>query len=362
MKQLAIIIFLTCSFNFSFSQSSDTFVIEKLSMPKELMQQFSRRQYLNFQTDIIEKHSALPDSIIQLGENPFLEGIVNAYKDHRPFTISPDMIWLLISQGFSRHISYNSEKYRNRFVNFTDKMNLQVEARNYITLGDTNSKWERVFPQFISQMNLYMDSTITEVLTSDFSTTTETTRIASQITIMEAFKGYFSYEVDGRGCGIPKIIIEGTVEDWQKVQEKIKFISKYELEWWTIELLNITDEIINAKKGKFNSDFWMNMVKVRIGKEYGESDKITGWIIKFYPYLFDGKRADFKFLSDIQSLPSESVRIPFVFKDDSMGIKLNMIFRAGFIGLTQNNKDFTLKPEIGWLIYYKKEDKPDIER
>lgn len=362
MKRIFLVLLLTCSLNLSFSQNTDTFVIENVSKPVDLISPISKREFLNLQNEKTETCYKLPDSIIFIGENPFLEGLVKAYREHRPFTFTPDAIWLLISQGFSRHISFNAEKYRTRFVNFSDKKSLRIDARNYITLGDTNSKWERLFPQFTHQINGYLDSNITKMLTSDFSTTTETSRIASQITIMEAFKGYFSYEVDGRGCGIPKIIIEGSAEDWQKVLEKVKFISKYDLEWWTNELVIILNEIINAKKGKFNKDFWMNMVKTRCGMEYGEPDKITGWIVKFYPYLSDGKKANLTYLSDVQSLPSESVRVPFVYRDETINLKLNMIFRAGFVGLTQNNKDFTLKPEIGWLIYYMKEDQPEIEK
>lgn len=42
-----------------------------------------------------------------------------AYADHRPFVLSPDMIWLLISQGFARHINANQESMRNELVDFS---------------------------------------------------------------------------------------------------------------------------------------------------------------------------------------------------------------------------------------------------
>lgn len=334
----------------SYSQTTETFQIEKLTPPEEKLNQYSQESFIQFSNVNLEKHSALPDSLIYFGENPFLAGLVRAYQDHRPFTLSPDMIWLLISQGFARHISFNPEKYRDMIVHFDGKKDLKIEARNYITIGDTNSKWEKVFPQFIAQMNAYVDSELINVLTSDFSTTTELERIVSQITIMETMKGYFGYEIDGRGCGIPSITLEGTVEDWQKVLVKTQYLSKYDLQWWTSELCPIIENIIDTKKGKFHRNFWMKMVKIHSKDEYGSPDIITGWISTFYPYTSDGKRTNLKQLSDLFELPTEYVRVPFLFVDDSLNIKMNMEFRAGFLGLTQNPNDFTLKPLIGWMV------------
>ncbi len=51
-----------------------------------------------------------------------------AYADHRPFVLSPDMIWLLISQGFARHINANQESMRNDLVDFSGKLSLIVRA------------------------------------------------------------------------------------------------------------------------------------------------------------------------------------------------------------------------------------------
>ena len=336
MKQLIVFFAILLTVELEFAQVSNTYDIEKLSKPSELIEQESReefinnKRYLSFGGDVIEKTSKLPDSIINYGENPFLNGMVRAYQEHRPYTISPDIIWLLISQGFSRHISFNSEKYRNFFVNFNDKKTLSIDARSYIELGNPKSDWNKAFQQLTEQTSNYISPELINNLTSNFSTTTETSKLVSEITILETFKGYFNYEIDGRGCGIPKIIIEGTTEDWQKVLEKTKYISKYDLDWWTKKLIVILQEIINTKKGNFNKSFWMNMVKFHTEDEYGAKSEITGWVVNFYPYYSDGKRTDFKPISDVTSLPSEFVQVPFIFTDKEIGLKLKMKITAGF--------------------------------
>ena len=257
-------IFFTCIFllitNFVFSQTAVTYDIETLPKPTKLVEENSKQAILtSFRADI-EKTSQLPDSFINYGDHSFLEGMLTAYKQDRPIVISPDIIWLLISQGFARHITNNSEKFRKDFVNFEGKKELTVIVRN-ITLGKPNNDWEQVFPQFSEQIASNTNKELVDILNADFSTTTPTTQIATQITIMESFKNYFDYKVVMLGCGIPKITIEGTTEDWEKVLEKTKYIAKYDLKWWTSELEPILKEIIKATKGDFKKKFWMNMVK-----------------------------------------------------------------------------------------------------
>ena len=45
-------------------------------------------------------------------------GLLEAYINHYPITISPDMILILFLQGYSRFMEKHSEKVRNAYVNF----------------------------------------------------------------------------------------------------------------------------------------------------------------------------------------------------------------------------------------------------
>ena len=326
-----------------------TFEIEKLSKPEKLIHQTTPTNIFKWLKADIEKKSQLPDSLVAYGEHPFLTGILTAYKEHRPFVISPDIIWLLISQGFARHLSNNADEFRKDIVNFENKKDLIILS-NDIQLGNPNSNWEAVFPQFTNQITDYTGKELIDVLTANFTTTTSTTKIASQITVMEAVKEYFNYKVIMIGCGIPKITIEGTLQDWENILAKIKYISKYKLEWWTSELEPIINQIIKAKKGLFDKKFWINMVKAHTEKKYGSPTTIDGWIINFFPYTKEGKKTDLKPISKINNLAPEIVKLPFILEDVPNRKSYKMEFWAGFIGLSQNKNDYTLKPEIGWAI------------
>ena len=47
-------------------------------------------------------------------------------------------------------------------------------------------------------------------------------------------------------CGIPYILLEGNLNDWEKILEKLKFLSKYDFDIKNMEKDII--EIINTKK------------------------------------------------------------------------------------------------------------------
>jgi hypothetical protein len=81
---------------------------------------------------------------------------------------------------------------------------------------------------------------------------------------------------------------------------------------------------------------------------------IDGWLVKFYPYDKDGNRMDLKKLDNANTIPSELVRVPFIFEiinqDGSVERTIKMELWAGFMGLKQNPLTFNLKPEIGWAV------------
>lgn len=276
MKKVFSLLFVTFGFILAKAQKiqSITYDIETLTAPKKALKLLSGNSIISSYAVKTEKSSIAKDSLVFFGEHPFLRGISAAYKEHRPFVISPDMIWLLISQGFARHVTNNSEALRYKIVDFEGKQKLTVVSED-IFLGEPNSNWEALFPQFEKGIKALTKNDLVENITADFTTTTPTSKIASQITLMESVKSYFDYEVITAGCGLPKITIEGTPEDWEKVLAKTKYISKYQLGWWTKELEPILEEIIKASKGKFKKRFWMNMVKFILQKNMAQRKLLT---------------------------------------------------------------------------------------
>ena len=297
--------------------------------------------------------------VLQYGNHPFFYGMYEAYASHRPFVLSPDMIWLLISQGFSHHINADPEKYRDRMVDFQDKISLVVESECPLD----KAQWDVLIPKFAQEIKENTKGTIAETMIADFSTTTQYEQIASEITLMETTKAYFEFVVVYIACGIPEVTLLGTTEDWQKVYDKAMQLRSFDLDWWIDELAPILKQFIKSSEGHADTKFWRNMFKWHTQKEYGAPNVIDGWIVKFFPYDKDGKRFDLKTLTRDSNLPDEmaeaDVRFVELYPDGSSTETMIELY-GGFVGLEQNPENYALTPKIGWKVV-KKDDTSTIK-
>ena len=333
-----------------------TIKVEELSKPEKLLPVWK----------VVPKENALSinvdaDSLVLIyGAHPFFYGMYEAYANHRPFVLSPDMVWILISQGFSHHINANPEKYRDRMVDFQGEMSLTIESDQPLD----KAQWDKLIPSFAEEIKKNTKGTIAETVIADFSTTTSYEQIASEITLMETTKAYFEFVVMYAACGIPEITLLGTTEDWQKVYDKAMRLRSYDLDWWIDELEPILAQFVKASKGKTDTKFWRNMFKWHTQKEYGAPDIIDGWIVKFFPYDKDGKRFGLKTLTRDSNLPDEmaeaDVRFIEVYPDGSR-VETMIELYGGFVGLEQNPENFALTPKIGWMVK-KKDDASMVNR
>ena len=357
MKRLLCFLFTLPLLVIAFIASAQvTIKVEELSKPDGLLpvskvELNERALSINVDADSL---------VIIYGAHPFFYGMYEAYAHHRPFVLSPDMVWMLISQGFSHHINANPEKYRDRMVDFQGKMSLVVESDQPLD----EAQWDKLIPHFAEEIKKNTQGTIAETLIADFSTTTSYEQIASEITLMETSKAYFEFVVMYIACGIPEITLLGITEDWQKVYDKTMRLRSYDLDWWIDELAPILKQFVKASKGDVDTKFWRNMFKWHTQKEYGAPNVIDGWIVKFFPYDKDGKRFDLKTLTRDSSLPDEmaeaDVRFVEIFPDGSSAETMIELY-GGFMGLEQNPENFALTPKIGWKVV-KKDDAPMAER
>jgi hypothetical protein len=61
--------------------------------------------------------------IFNFEKKSLIQGLILAYKNHFPINVSPDMIWLLILQGYSKFMDKYSELVREKYVNFEGQKN-----------------------------------------------------------------------------------------------------------------------------------------------------------------------------------------------------------------------------------------------
>lgn len=260
----------------------------------------------------------------------------------------------MIIQGFSHHIENNSEKLRSKFVNFEGQKKLHVKREDLNFYEMTVDDWqEQIFPEFVSKISENTGQEIVNTLTPNFTTTTPISLAVGQISIMSSMKNYFKYKLSLCGCGLPYVTIEGSLEDWEKILNKLDDLKQYDLEWWINNLSPIISKIIETKKGNVDKKFWKSMIRIKDGKGLYDPGFVDGWFTKFFPYTDDGEKIDGPIYDGVD-LPHEMLPVPFELRIVDSGIETiyNCQFLAGFVGVTQDKKSSSLKPEIGWFIRY----------
>ncbi|RIB25848.1 hypothetical protein C2G38_1997231, partial [Gigaspora rosea] len=136
-------------------------------------------------------------------DNGFATAIFQAYNKHQHLRLSPDDVWLVKHEG---------------------KQEILVD----ITCIQGN--WPEIVNQFVLEADKRVEKIdLTQLLVCNFSTTSPSSLTASRILLLDMVKSYFSYRC-GTLCGIPKITLEGTIEDWIKIQEKVMQLRKLNLE------------------------------------------------------------------------------------------------------------------------------------
>lgn len=283
----------------------------------------------------------------------FYQCVVYAYACHKSLALSPDMIWLLISQGFARYVNAHAEELRPRLVDHTGKMDLVVQFKT------KKDDWPKLIEGFASQIDQHTKGEIAKTITANFTTTGPVERVASQITLMESAKKYFNYIAMRLSCGIPSITIQGTPNDWEAVLSKTKKLEEYGLGEWTKSLEPILQEFIRASEGRPNQQFWKCMVKQQPteklkggGCSMDKPTELDGWFLKLFP---DENGEILSSTPHTKNMASEMVVVGFKYRivDHLTNAVLGekpMELRAGFIGAEEDSKTNTLTPKIGWLV------------
>lgn len=297
--------------------------------------------------------------------HPLVQAVDLAFAEHRPLALSPDALWMAIVQGFGHHVHQNSEALRGRIVRHQGKRGLEV-----FTDSLEEAAWPGLIAQFSEQIRNSSDPVLHETLLCEFSTTTPHIRSALQVALMDLYQDYFEYQLMCV-CGIPRITLEGTVEDWQRMRERIEVLATYDLEWWTSRLMLILDQFVATARGHPDRDFWKSIYKPE--RPYA-ANTATGWIADIFPYLFNSrtgwyrntvlslKRTEWRLPAakhqmasngvNIKNFPSGLSRAPVKveFRDGSERAKVEVDLVGGFLGLGQREDNQALYPILSWAM------------
>ncbi len=272
-------------------------------------------------------------------QNGLLAAVHLAFSKHLPLSLSPDMIWLAILQGFTRHVKVHATELEGRLMNQPGKHVIRVVVHQL--------DWPVVFEKFATALEQHTGPQIRE-WQSDFSTTGPVERTASQIALMDVFSPYVQYLCVCL-CGIPSITLQGCEGDWVRLREKLARLRGYEADEWIAELDEILAQFVEACRGNVDRAWWQQIYKLK--PRYGGED-IEGWLGAFFPYLrhedqtFTRPRVRGQsFTTDIVPPGISEVGLKLVSPIGSETLRLI----SGFVGVEDLGAE-GVAPKIGWAV------------
>lgn len=156
------------------------------------------------------------------------------------------------------------------------------------SLAQVKLDMDQIVKQFTQMIehNL-VDGDVKDWVIPDFSTTTNEDKMICGSVLMATMKSYFTYRMVA-GCGIPSISLDGTIEDWQNVKNRVKLFRRYNLNEWADMLEAILEQFVRAKKGMVDTAFWDKICHWD-GEHLYKIPELSGWITAFCAFDKYGK-------------------------------------------------------------------------
>ena len=291
------------------------------------------------------------------GPCPLFNAISYAFNNHFPLVLTPDSVWLTILVGLTHHIDTDPEGLRHHFVAHKDKKELKVKILSPGLPNVPKEIWEEGIQKFSEKLQENLNPKKHELIISNFSTTTNTDRLSSQISMMGAMKHYFEYKMM-LCCDLTKVTILGTTEDWSDIINRTETLSEFGLSWWVNNLVPVLQQFKKACDGKPDIEFWKRAY-IGHGKGSGGQSDVTGWVNAFFPYIagigtesmqpnvcVEWENEKHQGVDD-DDFPFGLVNAPVVLNDH--GVEHDCKFYGGLVGVSIT-EDFVVKPESGIAI------------
>lgn len=195
----------------------------------------------------------------------YLEYVGLCWKQHYGIVISPTILWNMILNNLAFEVNEKPDVFRKYFTESDEKQEIKVEqGRNLI---DVNL--------LISGVSGKIPADIMKDMFPEFTTDSDNAIIANYTAFLDMVSPYYNYSMFC--CGIPKVKVLGTEEDWElfsnscvEIYETIPEFENY--------LGGLMMRINDIKEGSANfSDFFR---LDRCGS--GGQVEVKGWITDFF--------------------------------------------------------------------------------
>lgn len=302
----------------------------------------------------------------------FVLSLHQAFDKHIPFSISPEVLWTIISGEVATYVKNNSTntKIEKLFTTTPGEKQTIIIRNDSLVYNDVNqtNDWTGIINyDFKDELKKRVPSELMSLMLPKMSTSNEINDVVHMVSFMDAASKYYNYGVL-TCCGIPEFKIEGEVQDWVNIKNSISVISEIipDLKpYYQKGLSPIFDNIISVLEGNNpNIKFWESIYKIDGGSGGPYSN---GWFNDLYAHLlnYNGKMVfkskeeqygrTFGFGgSKLNNFPSNISCVDFEW--NYLGTKIPMSFVGGIDSVEIDEEGF-LSPRLGFnVVELKKEE------
>jgi len=280
-------------------------------------------------------HSGCDSAFLFYNEFPprnLISAVGFAYDNHLPLTLTPQSFWLSVLRNISEHIGKQPKLLGKLGVSWEGKEVVNVEF-------PAPFDFENLVDDLVSAASEKVGGSA-EVIIPDFSENDKISRACLGVGYLSVYREAFDYRCYTM-CGIPKIKISGTGEDWEKISASIDYFKKKSImsdSYWDKLLLTVSN-IMDAFAGKQDVDFWKNIFTR--SSMSGVGPCCNGWITDL---VYDWEGVGFR---SIAKIPQDWGGIDVSW--DDRGKRRQLKFEAGVLGIGVD--DYGVRPALGFAAY-----------
>ncbi|MGW1176190.1 DUF4419 domain-containing protein [Kitasatospora sp. NPDC002543] len=286
-----------------------------------------------------------------------------AFAEHLPLSLSPDVLWYAVVHEVAVHVRTDPSRHRELF-GAADGRRDPIVVRDDGLAGPSarwsGPDWSRSVGLVREPLAAALGAELVDLFRPDFSTTTPDDAASALVALMDVVSPYYDFRWETR-CGIPKVRLEGTAEDWVRLADGVRALARHfdGLTPWFARLRPVVDEIAaTAAGGPVDEDFWRSLFKWH-GRSGGP--RVTGWLTTFLAHTRtpDGPRPrssfDWREAADdayhpnafeVNDFPSHLSRVPFVW--EVLGREVPMVLVGGVLGVERDGE--YLRPRLGTAV------------
>ncbi|MDH6133486.1 hypothetical protein P3T37_002882 [Kitasatospora sp. MAA4] len=280
--------------------------------------------------------SAEPDSSL------LLRAAHLCFTAHLPLSLSPELLWYAVVHEVAVHIRLNSGTYAELF---TDTPGYQQTITVHDDLAALD--WQRSINLVQQPLRDRIGDAMADLFQPAFSTTTPADATAVLVALMDAASPYYRFRWVSL-CGIPRIRLEGTDEDWQLLATRVRGLEERfdGLRPWFAALHPVLEAISATASGQgVDQEFWRSFYKWKSGSG---GEWVTGWITAFFAHQYtdDGPSPKESFgpgTTDEADFPSHVSRVPYRWETPAGTVE--MAFLGGVLGIERDGE--WVRPRLG---------------